>query len=102
MWHSRSVASDNSIWKYCKYIFTNSVGQIEDPTYYFWDSVKFNSTDLYDEKDKKMATIMTISIWFVWIAFILFLFIVLCNFLIAYISQSYEDVLEDRVPNIYA
>lgn len=30
-----------------------------------------------------------------------FLFIVLCNFLIAYISQSYEDVLEKRIPDIY-
>ena len=30
-----------------------------------------------------------------------FLFIVLCNFLIAYISQSYEDVLDKRIPDIY-
>ena len=72
-----------------------------DPTYYFWDSVNYDTTGTYTNEDKTYASIMIIIIWVTWISFILFLFIVLCNFLIAYISQSYEDVLEDRIQNVY-
>jgi len=45
---------------------------------------------------------MRVVIWASWIFLVTFLFIVLCNFLIAYISQSYEDVLEKRIPDIYS
>ena len=45
---------------------------------------------------------MRVVIWAFWIFLVTFLFIVLCNFLIAYISQSYEDVLEKRIPDIYS
>jgi hypothetical protein len=48
-----------------------------------------------------VAKIMRICIWGLWIFMVTFLFIILCNFLIAYISQSYEDVLEKRIPDIY-
>ena len=48
-----------------------------------------------------MARFMRLIIWLFWLALVVFLFIVLCNFLIAYISQSYEDVLENKIPNIY-
>ena len=51
--------------------------------------------------DIQLARVMRIVIWFMWIFLVTFLFIVLCNFLIAYISQSYEDVLEKRIPDIY-
>lgn len=40
---------------------------------------------------------MILLIWVFWIIIVIFLFIILCNFLIAYISQSYEDVLENKI-----
>tara|TARA_B110000285_G_scaffold233260_1_gene306488 strand:+ start:5125 stop:5754 length:630 start_codon:yes stop_codon:yes gene_type:complete len=51
--------------------------------------------------DIQIAKFMRFSIWILWIFLVTFLFIILCNFLIAYISQSYEDVLEKRIPDIY-
>jgi len=52
--------------------------------------------------DVNLARMMRVVIWLMWIFMVTFLFIVLCNFLIAYISQSYEDVLEKRIPDIYS
>lgn len=40
-------------------------------------------------------------IWFIWFATCFFLFIILCNFMISYISQTYEDVLEMQTEDTY-
>tara|TARA_B110000285_G_C14935981_1_gene519600 strand:- start:444 stop:770 length:327 start_codon:yes stop_codon:yes gene_type:complete len=44
---------------------------------------------------------MIVAVWIFFVIVVIFLFIILANFLIAYISQSYEDVLENKVRNIY-
>jgi hypothetical protein len=56
---------------------------------------------VHSNLDIQIARGMRLVIWIMWIFLVTFLFIVLCNFLIAYISQSYEDVLEKRIPDIY-
>ena len=40
---------------------------------------------------------MVILIWILWGCVVIFLFIILCNFMISYIGQSYEEVLEHQV-----
>ena len=76
------------------------MGQLNDPTYFYWDNVKNDPTAT--KLDIFCAKIMIVFVWMTWVFFILFFFIVLINFLIAYISQSYEDVLEDRIVNAYS
>lgn len=63
--------------------------------------IKTGLSEKHTMTDIQLARVMRIVIWFMWIFLVTFLFIVLCNFLIAYISQSYEDVLEKRIPDIY-
>lgn len=45
---------------------------------------------------------MILIVWAFFVVIVIFLFIILGNFLIAYISQSYEDVLENKIRNKYA
>lgn len=44
---------------------------------------------------------MIFLVWAFWVVIVIFLFIILINFMVAYISQSYEDVLEKKIKNIY-
>ena len=44
---------------------------------------------------------MVVTIWFIWFITIFFLFIILCNFMISYISQTYENVLENQLEDTY-
>jgi len=44
---------------------------------------------------------MIFRIWVFFVVIVIFLFIILCNFMVAYVSQSYEDVLENKTRNIY-
>ena len=62
----------------------------------------YSNLETKDYTDIQLARVMRVVIWLLWIFLVTFLFIVLCNFLIAYISQSYEDVLEKRIPDIYS
>ena len=41
-------------------------------------------------------------VWFCWFMMVVFLFIILCNFMISYIGQSYEEVLEHQIENKYS
>ena len=45
---------------------------------------------------------MILFVWVFFVVIVIFLFIILGNFLIAYISQSYEDVLENKTRNMYS
>jgi hypothetical protein len=98
--------------QYYIYTFWNAIGQATEPCYPYWMNI-INEEDYnpfaFLEKgaartteDIHLARIMRVVIWLLWIFLVTFLFIVLCNFLIAYISQSYEDVLEKRIPDIYS
>ena len=77
-------------------IFLNSVGsivyegKINAP---FWDNL------LKQEYYIHMFGYILIHV--VWVLAIVIMFIILCNFMISYISQSYEDVLEMRTEDIF-
>ena len=71
--------------------FENMIGNINNPTYKFWsDNIKNSHDDNYS--NLSLATIYVI--WFLWLVNQFFLLIILLNFLIAVISQSYECVME--------
>lgn len=84
---------------YFVHIFLNSVGGIDTPNYDFWQ----NSDDVREKTGKiyknNYAMGMVALVWVVWIATVIFLFIILCNFMISYIGQSYEEVLEHQTEN---
>ena len=103
---TRRVYSETSIFQYIILTFNNSVGQISNPQLPFWKHIIDDNADpikgIIDiKKSKLQANIMIFLIWVFWVVIVIFLFIILCNFLIAYISQSYEDVLENKIQNIY-
>lgn len=46
---------------------------------------------------KNLAYLMIVTVWVFWVVIVIFLFIILINFMVAYITQSYEDVLENKI-----
>ena len=92
--------------QYYIYTFWNAIGQATEPCYPYWMNIineeDYSNLETKDYTDIQLARVMRVVIWLLWIFLVTFLFIVLCNFLIAYISQSYEDVLEKRIPDIYS
>ena len=105
------VSSSGKIWNYFKHTFLNSVGGVEEPTVDFWtkdskfESIAFkvkNPKYISNYSDHETAAaIMEIAVWLAWFFTVFLLFIVLCNFMISYISQSYEDVLEMQTEDTY-
>jgi hypothetical protein len=96
------VFSQTSVFQYFITIFNNSVGNINDPSYKFWKNLDKADPDTTTDEDAEYHRAgMVLLIWIFWVTTVIFLFIVLCNFLIAYISQSYEEVLEHKIQNIY-
>lgn len=61
----------------------------------------------YDHLDKmysshpNKANILVGLVWFTWFFNIVIFFIILCNFLIAFICSSYEEILEQQVETKY-
>ena len=68
-------------------IFRNSIGDLAVPDYTFW------SNRIAQEDTNKLAYIMIGYSWALWMVLIVFMLIVLLNFLIAIISQSYDSVM---------
>lgn len=77
--------------------YRNSIGDITIPEYQKW-------VDLYDEKQRDSQyhqfTIVFL-VWLVWIFNQLICFIILLNFLIAVISQGYDNVVAEQVIDYY-
>lgn len=63
------------------------------PIYNFWSSRA--------KDDRAMSLIMITYAWFLWIVNILFVLIILLNFLIAIISQSYDSVMTKSIEIVY-
>lgn len=66
-------------------IFRNSIGDIQPPKYDFWT----NSKENYPFVSEVMITL----VWFLWFCNMFLNMIILLNFLIVVISQSYDKVL---------
>ena len=84
------------LWNYFVHTFLNSVGGIEVPAVEFWGSEEEVFSTSW------VPIVMTSLIWLSWILTVVVLFIILCNFLISYISQCYEDVLEQQIMDTYS
>jgi hypothetical protein len=65
---------------YMSLVLENTVGNIFNPTYDFWNGFKQKELFIY-------------LIWVVWFFNQLIMLIILMNFLIAVITQSYENVM---------
>lgn len=66
-------------------VFRSSIGDVRAPLYDFW-------VDNYGSYPTSSTWVITI-IWLIWFANAFFVFIILLNFLIAIISQSFEEVM---------
>lgn len=64
-------------------IFRNSLGDIQAPTYTYWTEV---------QKQSALGNIMIYSVWLVWLGNELLMMIVLLNFLIAIVGDSYNKI----------
>lgn len=76
------------------YTFENSIGNINNPTFKWWidiiDDPKYNTTYTFGYL---LAKTLIYLIYLVWFLNQYFIYILLLNFLIAVISQSYADVM---------
>lgn len=77
----------------CIQTYRNSIGDISPPIYTFWKNRY--------EQDPTITFVMIQFIWVVWIFQQFLVFIILLNFLIAIVSNSYEDVMKQQVVNKY-
>ena len=79
-----TYANLSVVLQYYLFTFQNSMGAMMTPAYGRWsDMVK---------SDPKLAYTMISLTWFIWLFVIIFDVIVLLNFLIAFISETYEEV----------
>lgn len=76
--------------------YRNSISDIQVPQYPFWTKV----TQL--EQGAAYGHVMIACIWGIWLINQFFITIILLNFLIAIIVQSYESVMSKSIINIYS
>ena len=76
-------------------IFRNSVGDLAVPDYSFW-SGRISNTE-----ENKLAHFMIAWAWALWTILIFFMLIILLNFLIAIISQSYDSVMTRQTQIVF-
>lgn len=81
-------------------IWENSIGNINPPTYQFWMNTLKNA-DIEPFQKTGALTVIYI-IWLMWFANQALILIVLLNFLIAVVSQSYENVMNSATQFKYA
>ena len=75
-------------------VYENSLGNISTPGYTIWDPSDKENKNLFN-------TIILVVIWVIWFLNQWFIFMILLNFVIALISQSYDDVMEKQMETEY-
>jgi len=75
-------------------VYENSLGNISTPGYTIWDPSKKDNKNLFN-------SIILVVIWVIWFLNQWFIFMILLNFIIALISQSYDDVMEKQMETEY-
>jgi len=78
-------------------IYRNAIGDIKTPTYTYWTNKSTISADNFDLVSGGMATYA----WFLFFLNQTFMMIILLNFLIAIISQSYDMVISSASVSEY-
>ena len=74
-------------------MYRNSIGDISAPSYGRWSDLLESNSKYEQNKAYMMITL----IWIVWVLHQFMNLIILLNFLIAIISQSYENVMQKLV-----
>lgn len=72
----------------------NSIGDLAPPSYKYWE-------ELYSSGHEKKAQMMIFFIWFMWIVEMYVMLIILTNFLIALVSQIYEQIMNEVMLTVY-
>ena len=72
-------------------VFRNSIGDANPPGIDYWDQ--------FAESSPSLRNVGVLVIWFIWFAELFFMLIILLNFLIAIIGQSYESIMSTAVNN---
>lgn len=97
--HNDYVMVDQ-IWVSFLANFRTSVGDLQPPTYDYWGERYSYSLGLpSDDRSahKTMALAYIIAIWFVWFLQIFVMIILMLNFLIAIVNDSYQWVVDNDV-----
>lgn len=88
--------------------FENSIGNINNPSYTLWmDKYSCNVKDhddvfLCTTSNKVIAIVSIYVIWFVWFINQMVVFIILVNYLIVYIGNSYQNVMDSALKFKYS
>ena len=81
-----TYANLSVVMQFYLFTFQNSMGAMMTPAYERWSGM------IESDTDPKLAYTMISLTWFIWLFVIIFNVIVLLNFLIAFISETYEEV----------
>jgi hypothetical protein len=74
----------------------NSIGDIDTPEYFFWKA------QMEKEGNWLFSEVMIGIIWFIfYFSNIILLLVVLMNFLIAIVSETYSEVTKESINNVY-
>lgn len=65
--------------------FRNSIGDLSTPHYLYWEA-------RYNGGEKIASEAMILIIWMLWFGEVYLMVIILTNFLIALVSQVYEQI----------
>lgn len=93
----------NSVLAWFLQTFENGTGNIRNPTYDLWIekyhcNVKTDDDVFLCTTSNKVVSIVTIyAIWFFWFVIQFVVFIILVNFLIVYIGNSYQNVMDSAL-----
>jgi len=89
---SQTYVDVGQFFGYFLLIWENSIGNINPPTYAFW------LTQLDAKSHLKIGAKLVIYFtWFIWFGNQMLILIILLNFLIAVVSQSYENVMNSAM-----
>lgn len=86
--------------------FRTSIGDLGEPDYSYWvereSHFEVKDSDNENKLSHLQVSVMIYIIWFIWLFNIILMVIILLNFLIAVISQTYERVVSQQVRFSYS
>lgn len=72
----------------------NSIGDLAPPHYNYWEN-------RFEAGDNMNSQLMILLIWFTWFVEMYVMLIILTNFLIALVSQIYEQIMNEKMLTVY-
>ena len=82
-------------WAFVAFAIRSSIGDIQPPRYTFWLSAR-------EQGHSVVPFLMVYFIWLIWFCTQFINLVILLNFLIAVISQSYEDIMSREIFTRYS